>query len=199
MKTLMKPGLAPLVLFGLLLGLEVPSGARDRCPIGQIEGAPGHCIWPSQCPDGSLPGPGGKCFSNDAVPQEKPVEHRKCAVHFVPTPPPSKPAGCLSGKKAQPRRVFLVGGPAGALLDRYLALAEEQEVPVSLSRLTVIFVNAKGETKTLSPPEMTLGHQFAGKTRKDLWRKALKAEEAQPRNDPTADAQKQEADLICGD
>ncbi len=189
--------LSLLVVLAVQLGL---GEAERSCPSGQVLGSSGHCVFKDQCPDGSLPR-NGKCFSVDAVtPQPEIQKLRSCKTTLTGASVAVSPTGGCSAKKmATKRKVFLSNGKAAEVFTKYLQDAEQLGTKIELGYLTVYFFDSSNQQRSISAPKMSMAHYFSGKSIKDLWKKVLASEEAQPRQDPLTDAQQLDADATCGD
>lgn len=208
-RAMIQGGLLWLALVGLATGYEIqprrtaskPSAAvSPPCAPPRVLGADGHCIFKEQCPDGSLPNPQGKCISADAIAPQPTIVNTTCKTMLLPSSPiPPQRSGCSGSKPAVVRKVFLTHGKLQTVFEKYLHDAEQQGQRIDLHHLTVIYFDKQNEQRALTAPRMKLANYFAGKTMMDLWRKALRDEEAQPRRDPLEDAKQVNSDLCCGE
>lgn len=188
----------PVLLVTLTMQLGAGS-AEHSCPPGQVLGSSGHCVFKDQCPDGSLPR-NGKCYSVDATPPQPVVKKpQTCKTTLAQGVPKAPNAGCGAKTPPTAHRVFLANGKATEVFMKYLEDAEHDGVKIGLGHLTVYFFDSKNEQRSIASPKMGLAHYFSGKSLKDLWKRSLDGEIAQPRENPIDDAHKLDADVACGD
>lgn len=95
------------------------------------------------------------------------------------------------------RTVFLSGGDARALFDRYIAAADDKTVPLNFDKLTVVFVEKGREVrlKARQDVKLSLNDLLRGKRMSDKWRSVLKNRTADEVPGRTEFAARDDADL----